>query len=428
MQPYCKLAAMSNYCVMILEPFTSWKLSPAQLARKTKHGVPYDKIKQMKQKIEDIPIDFVCGNLPAKFKPETTSLEDLKVSRNSSGDVAQQSYPSGSQPYANGHASGFSARPRCSSKSDDFQSLMSCFPDLSVDDLYLPYLKNKYNMEMTMNDILDGKSDSLGGDSDNQFEINLDAEAARQLENSFGSVRGGLNFPGAQSFKIPERVAKLLHFYWKSDIQEKLSEAEVKRLLESEAPSAAKVAAKPAQAAAESNLQGFPEEESGESEARPISPEEIQLLKQKRSESYQKAARAYKAKQGGVAAYYSEEGRNLTEQIAVLEEQLRYNNFVEANQGKNNHSIDLHGLTVQEALQQLEWFIDEKRNALRYSKQLERMKLEVITGRGTKTRAKIKPAVVAYFKRNELQFSEANAGSFDIVIRKRFDNNNTVIL
>ena len=94
----------------------------------------------------------------------------------------------------------------------------------------------------------------------------------------------------------------------------------------------------------------------------------IQQLREKRSECYQKAASAFKKKQGGVAGYYSEEGRRLTSRLEDLEARFRRARFRQHNApgggGGNAGSLDLHGLSVTEAVEQLTWFVEEKRNWL----------------------------------------------------------------
>ena len=51
---------------------------------------------------------------------------------------------------------------------------------------------------------------------------------------------------------------------------------------------------------------------------------EIKALRERRVELYQKAAAAFKKKSGGEAAYYSEEGRKLTDKIHGMEADFRF--------------------------------------------------------------------------------------------------------
>jgi hypothetical protein len=73
---------------------------------------------------------------------------------------------------------------------------------------------------------------------------------------------------------------------------------------------------------------------------------------------------------------------------------------------------------VQEAIEQVGWFVDEKYQRLT-SSSLERLRLEIITGKGSKSKAKIKPAVIAFLKKNDLSFAEANPGSIEVLLKRR---------
>ena len=50
MIPYFKLAADSDYTVLVLEPGTAWSHDCSRLAAMTLHGVPKDKIELMKSR------------------------------------------------------------------------------------------------------------------------------------------------------------------------------------------------------------------------------------------------------------------------------------------------------------------------------------------------------------------------------------------
>ena len=77
-------------------------------------------------------------------------------------------------------------------------------------------------------------------------------------------------------------------------------------------------------------------------------------------ELYQKAAAAFKKKSGGEAAYYSEEGRKLTDRIQGMEVDFRFQLFMDSNP-LGSTKLDLHGLTTQEAVERLEWWLEAKR-------------------------------------------------------------------
>ncbi len=70
MLPYIKMAGEAGYSVLLLEPQTEWRLNLAQLARKTRHGVPFDKLKLMKNRMEiKVDLKAVVSNLPENFRP-----------------------------------------------------------------------------------------------------------------------------------------------------------------------------------------------------------------------------------------------------------------------------------------------------------------------------------------------------------------------
>ena len=87
---------------------------------------------------------------------------------------------------------------------------------------------------------------------------------------------------------------------------------------------------------------------------------EIKALRERRVELYQKAAAAFKKKSGGEAAYYSEEGRKLTDKIAGMEVDFRFQLFMDSNP-LGSTKLDLHGLTTAEAVERLEWWLEAKR-------------------------------------------------------------------
>lgn len=425
MQPYCKLAAVQGFSVLLLEPETHWKLKPAILANKTRHGVPIEKIKQMKQRMEAVSLRQVCCNLPPKYQPKVVTLESLRVME---------------QRYSPVHVAGAEASAiavneldtETKSSSEDFQSLLKCFPHLSVDDLYFPFIKAKGNVEVAMNDILDdnshlgcggSSSNSSSGSESEDFEISLDATFANQLEARFGSVRNGVNFPGACTISIPPQVAKWLHSCWQTQIKDKMSELEAKRLHSTERGRPTPI--RPSSPAILQKFQTTPDDQDSDAVdaswkvvGKLVTPEELRQLKEKRMECFQKASAAYKAKQGGVAGYYSEEGRNLNEKIKNYERNLRLSTYLNNRQGKRGLSMDLHGLSVEVALEQLEWFILDKTETL-YKSNVPFMKLEVITGRGSRSKAKIKPAVMNYFTEQSIKFSESNPGCLEVTLRKK---------
>lgn len=141
---------------------------------------------------------------------------------------------------------------------------------------------------------------------------------------------------------------------------------------------------------------------------------------------FTKAAREFKAHRGGVAAYYSSEGHQLTKEIEGLESAYRYHEFCQANRGnRSKTTLDLHGLTVPEALENLEWWLEMKTAELGgvdhqgSSASQKTQRLEIVTGKGTSSKAKIKPAVIKYLGNIGLNYQDlGNPGSLVVVVKK----------
>ncbi len=268
--------------------------------------------------------------------------------------------------------------------------------------------------------------------------MQLDADFASSLESSFGPCLDGRRpgeglFPGAFNCRIPAQLAKILHHYWREQVKDSLSimaaEAAAKdaeELAKNASPWSTK---RPPQEVTDAcnNQQeerqpyAYNEEETYDEQSHtPVTRQDIEALKERRAELYQKAASAFKSKQGGVAAYYSEEGRSLSDKIHNLEQDFRYDRFARQ-QASTPATLDLHGLSTSEAMEQLEWFVELKLEELSASGR-DKLKAEVITGRGTRStnrNAKIKPAAEAMLARNGIDYSEANPGSLDVIFRRR---------
>ncbi len=159
MHPYCRMAAEAGYKVLLMEPSTPWRRKTAELARRTRHGVPKDKIALMASRMDDgiASAEDVCGGLPPNFKPVCTSLDEIVARRLAKKEEEeQQQQQSVNGAVVNGEAapedevhSDSSSSASGSGKSDksssgelaDFQSLIQCFPDQSLDSLYLNFIK-----------------------------------------------------------------------------------------------------------------------------------------------------------------------------------------------------------------------------------------------------------------------------------------------
>lgn len=63
MKPYVKMALERGYQVDFCEPDTSWKFDPYELEKRNKHGVPQEKIAQMRDRFSfPVSIDIVMGS------------------------------------------------------------------------------------------------------------------------------------------------------------------------------------------------------------------------------------------------------------------------------------------------------------------------------------------------------------------------------
>ncbi|XP_066945759.1 NEDD4-binding protein 2-like [Macrobrachium rosenbergii] len=64
MKPYVQLALHHGYEIDILEPETSWKFNVKELARRNSHGVPKDKIKEMRERYEkNVEIEDIIASV-----------------------------------------------------------------------------------------------------------------------------------------------------------------------------------------------------------------------------------------------------------------------------------------------------------------------------------------------------------------------------
>ncbi len=70
MHPYARMASERGYSVLLLEPGTPWRRRIAELARRTRHRVPKDKIALMDSRMDDFVVaaEDVCKGLPENFR------------------------------------------------------------------------------------------------------------------------------------------------------------------------------------------------------------------------------------------------------------------------------------------------------------------------------------------------------------------------
>lgn len=192
MLPYCKIASECGYSVLILEVNTPWAQNVTELAKRTIHGVPKEKIDLMKQKWEsNVSVEAIVKKQPEKFKPESLTLSELE----------SLSSPSEEEKVTEENKDYCLAVREKTSVNDDFQSLLQCFPDVSVDRLYLAFLQGNNNAERAINILLtDNDREEQASETKMEFQMQLDADFAGTLETIFGSVRNGTNFPGNVKF------------------------------------------------------------------------------------------------------------------------------------------------------------------------------------------------------------------------------------
>eukprot|EP00731_Ephydatia_muelleri_P018499 Em0011g539a len=126
-----------------------------------------------------------------------------------------------------------------------------------------------------------------------------------------------------------------------------------------------------------------------------------------RAEAYQKAAQAKHRKDDATASHYLQEGKLCTKRMKEANQRAA-DLLIKIQQ--RPHTLDMHGLYVEEALQALEkrLKITEKGTSL-----------IVITGRGSHSVsgiAKLKPAVMSFLKRRNYHYEELNAGTLQVFI------------
>lgn len=139
---------------------------------------------------------------------------------------------------------------------------------------------------------------------------------------------------------------------------------------------------------------------------------------QKRQECLKKAGEAYHMGMKPVAAFYAHQGR-------LHEQKMKEANHAAAAQifEKVNTSLlplnvlDLHGLHVDEAVNQLSRVLQEKSNE--YQQSGGKPYLCVITGRGSHSQggvARIKPAAIRYLTSHNFRFSEIKPGCLKVML------------
>ncbi|XP_025893333.1 NEDD4-binding protein 2 isoform X2 [Nothoprocta perdicaria] len=142
------------------------------------------------------------------------------------------------------------------------------------------------------------------------------------------------------------------------------------------------------------------------------------LHQQKRQESLKKAGEAYRMGMKPVAAFYAQQGR-------LHEQKMKEANHAAAMQifEKVNTSLlpmnvlDLHGLHVDEAVNELSRVLQEKSEE--HQRTGGKPYLYVITGRGSHSQggvARIKPAAIRYLTSHNFRFTEIKSGCLKVML------------
>jgi DNA-nicking Smr family endonuclease len=138
-----------------------------------------------------------------------------------------------------------------------------------------------------------------------------------------------------------------------------------------------------------------------------------------RHECFQKAQEAYRRNMKQAAAFYSQQGHLHTMKLRqanmrAAEKILAYQNQVTSDPS----SLDLHGLHVNEAI----YVLQAKIGALEAECRGQKVHLSVVTGRGAHSKdgkAKIRPAVLSWLKKNAYRYTEPQEGLFRITLKYR---------
>lgn len=145
-----------------------------------------------------------------------------------------------------------------------------------------------------------------------------------------------------------------------------------------------------------------PNEELFDNKWRREASEHAQL----RSECFKKADEAREAGDHAAANEYVKEAKEHTQKMNEANERaVRY--IMEKNPNNTADTIDLHGLHVEEALEQAEKKLKSTTEGV----------LHIIPGRGSHSvnqQARIKPKLIQYLKDNNYKFSEDNPGSLSV--------------
>ncbi|NXN95123.1 N4BP2 protein, partial [Rhinopomastus cyanomelas] len=139
---------------------------------------------------------------------------------------------------------------------------------------------------------------------------------------------------------------------------------------------------------------------------------------QKRQECLQKAGEAYRMGMKSVAAFYAHQGRLHEQKMKEANHAAAVQIFEKVNTALLPMNVlDLHGLHVDEAVNQLSRVLQEKREE--YEQAGGKAYLCVITGRGSHSQggvARLRPAAIRYLTSHSFRFTEIKPGCLKVLL------------
>ncbi|XP_065669233.1 NEDD4-binding protein 2 isoform X3 [Hydra vulgaris] len=96
MKPYVAMALTHDYDIFIIEPDTPWAWNPSELADRNAHGVPKEKIEQMKERYEkNVTVDSIIKNfnlkVPLSYKKKIDPVHSTPSLETDSSKVVDKS-------------------------------------------------------------------------------------------------------------------------------------------------------------------------------------------------------------------------------------------------------------------------------------------------------------------------------------------------
>jgi len=281
--------------------------------------------------------------------------------------------------------------------------------------------------------------------------LSMDPLFAVQMQEAFGSpledsLMQFLNTDEILSAKIPRRLAQQLFYCWQASLRDyitkKPDEVEQKSLeVDSEVHFPRIVLAPNAVDYYENKMMEQATRESLktshrskkrpqivvksqsadrlDSRAKCEDVDDLEVYRDKRNQLYRKALDARLSKVYGAAAYYAQEARGVNEVFKAKQKESQMEMFTAANTEISRNKLDLHFLTMGEAIKQLQKFIQAREACIRSAN--EEMQVEVITGKGNRSTnglSKLRPAITNWLQQKNYRFSEVNSGSLLVYLKK----------